>query len=69
MYRDHFYMQQAQQKTVENVIAYLVEQKKIELVAPILDLMRMSENWYGRLDELRMQYPAPTKDTLDKDKS
>jgi len=59
MYRDEFYIQSEQQKTIEQVIAYLADQKKHELITPVLDLMRMSENWYGRLEELRAQHPAP----------
>jgi hypothetical protein len=51
--RDELYIQQSQQRTIENTLAYLYDQKKHELATPILDLMRMSENWYGRLDELR----------------
>lgn len=47
------YMGYEQQKSIEDVIKYLHEQKQPKLIAPILDLMRMSENWYGRLDELR----------------
>jgi hypothetical protein len=58
-YGDEFYMNHEQQKTIENVITFLAEQKKQELITPILDLMRMSENWYGRLDELRSQLSLP----------
>jgi hypothetical protein len=56
-------MQSEQQKSIEDVIAFLVENKKSDYIQPILDLMRMSENWYGRLEELRSQYPAPKEDS------
>ena len=51
--RDEFYMTPEQQKTIEDTLKYLYEQKQPKLITPILDLIRMSENWYGRLDELR----------------
>ena len=57
----NLYMGLEQQRTIEQVITFLIESKKYELVQPILDLMRMSENWYGRLDEMRQQHPAPLK--------
>ncbi len=65
MYRDEFYMQSEQQKSVEDVVVYLIENKQRKLVTPVLDLMRMSENWYGRLEELRDTKIAPssTKDS------
>lgn len=53
MYRNEFYVTEEQKKTLEDVIAFLVENKKKDLVRPILDIMLISENWYGRLEELR----------------
>ena len=60
MYRDDLYIGYEQQKSIEDVIAYLIENKPKKLLTPILDLMRMSENWYGRLEEMRSQHPAPS---------
>ena len=53
MSRDDYYINEKQQKSLEDVIVFLVENKKSDYIQPIIDLMRISENWYGRLEELR----------------
>lgn len=50
---DRFYVNDYQKKKIEDVIVFLVESKKSDYIQPILDLMVMSENWYGRLEERR----------------
>ena len=66
-YQDPFYIGYDQQKSLEDVIKYLIDNKQPKLVTPIIDIMRMSENWYGRLAELRSQYPSPAPVELVKD--
>lgn len=61
---DNFYVNENQKKKIEDVIVLLVEAKKSDYICPILDLMIMSENWYGRLAELR-EHVAPTSEGLD----
>lgn len=49
---DYFYIKDT--KSIEDVVKYLYAQNKKEtdaMARTVLDLMRMSENWYGRLQE------------------
>lgn len=62
--RDYYYIQDHQAKSIEDVLAYLYEQKKPELARTVCDLMRMSENWYARLQEVKEfhgEYKPPTQ--------
>lgn len=56
---DYFYINDTQAKRIEDVLSYLYKNDQEELAQTVCDLMRMSENWYGRLQEL--------KETLSKD--
>ena len=49
---DYFYLKDT--ASIESTVKYLYQQDKREtddMARTILDLMRMSENWYGRLQE------------------
>lgn len=49
---DYFYLKDT--KSIEDTVKYLysVDKKSTDDMArTVLDLMRMSENWYGRLQE------------------
>jgi hypothetical protein len=64
---DYFYLKDT--ANIENTVKYLYSRDTKEtddMARTVLDLMRMSENWYGRLQEaneiIRTLRPVKVKD-------
>lgn len=64
---DYFYLKNTE--SIESTVKYLYAQDKKQtddMARTVLDLMRMSENWYGRLQEAnKIIESAHTKEKLD----
>lgn len=63
---DYFYLKDT--KNIEDTVKYLYAQDSKDadaMARTVLDLMRMSENWYGRLQEANkiIEATKPKEDT------